>query len=759
MSKNPHNKKVSSRSSARLHRDLSLGAAISVGIGTMIGAGIFILPGIVANKAGPAVLLSFVICGFIAVLIALCMAELSTGMPYAGGGYLFVVRAFGPLVGSIIGWALWLSLMFASAFYMIGFGHYMGDVLGGSPTLIALIMIALLGLLNFIGARETGGTQTLIVGLLLFVLVTFILFAVFSIKLEYLSPFVPPEIGFQGVLITLPILFVTFLGFAEISAVSEEIRNPNRNLPVSLVGSVILVTLIYCLVVFCILGLKSYSDPSMAQETVLMQLSKELIGRGGYLLVLLGGILATVSSANASVMAASRVSFAMGRDQLLPEWFNQIHSRFRTPYCSISVTMGVTALLVLILGNHLEFLAEVAGFLSLILYLLIALASMVMRYARLDWYRPSFRTPLFPLVPLAGMSGCVFVIVNTTRMTLIVGYLIIAVSLIWYVLFMRKKKQLVGASSILLKQKLVKPLVARAEEYIAARRETFPKVLVPLANPETERSLLKISTIFAKNRGALLRLIHVISVPMQTPLEAGRQEYEDLRKEKKSLLDVASKHSSEQGVRARPSAIVAHNIPSAILGVVDMENPDLIVMGWKGEARMSSARRPNVVGVIRIAKENVVVLKDRGLQNIRRILVPVSGGPHALLGLELAFELAKEWGASLTALNVQVGKGMAASSSEFERESLNLFQDKAREFVRETLDKVNVPAEERVVLNTDIVSAIVKESLDHDLIVMGASEEWAVRRWLFGSIPDQVADRTSVSVIMVRSKEEKEKPE
>ncbi|MCK4557388.1 MAG: amino acid permease, partial [Candidatus Aminicenantes bacterium] len=354
MAKIRKEKTENENSKVRLARNLGFFAALSIGVGTMVGAGIFVLPGIVASMAGPAVLLSFAICGFIAIMIALCMAELSTGMPYAGGGYLFMVRAFGPLVGTIMGWSLWLSLVFASAFYMVGFGYYVSDALGASPTVVALIVTALLGLLNFIGTRETGGTQTVIVGIVLFILVAFAIRSLFTVDIQKLKPFIPSEIGYTGIFITLPILFIAFMGFAEISAISEEVRNPKRNLPLSLVSSVVIVTVLYCAVMFCILGLRSYSDPNMAKETVLMDLARQLMGNGGYILVLIGGILATVSSANASVLAASRVNFAMGRDQLMPEWLNQIHSRFKTPYRSIATTTGLTMLLILLLGGHLE---------------------------------------------------------------------------------------------------------------------------------------------------------------------------------------------------------------------------------------------------------------------------------------------------------------------------------------------------------------------------------------------------------------------
>lgn len=736
----------------RLARDLSLGAAISVGVGTMIGAGIFVLPGIVASKAGPAVLISFTTCGMIAVLVALCMAELSTGMPYAGGGYLFAVRAFGPLVGSIMGWCLWLSLIFASAFYMIGFGYYVGDALGMPPLIVALAMTALLGLLNFIGAKETGGTQLVIVIMLLFVLLTFFIRSIFSVDVGKLKPFVPAEIGVTGVLITLPILFITFMGFAEIAAISEEIRNPKRNLPLSLVGSVVIVTIVYCAVVFCILGLRKYNDPNMASETVLMDLARMLLGQGGYFLVLLGGILATVSSANASVMAASRISFAMGRDELMPDWFNQIHSRFRTPYRSIGVTTGLTMLLLVAIGRHLELLAEVAGFLSLVLYSLITLACMLMRYAKLDWYKPSFRTPGYPLVPLLGLFGCIFVIINTSRVSLVMGNLIIASSFVWYVIFLRKQTQLRGASNILLEQKIIKPLMVRAEEYLMTRRYVLPMILVPLANPETERSLLRLSTALARKRKARLQLIHVIGLPRQTPLGAGRMEYEKLRKEKETLLDIASRHAAEQGVRARTSAIVAHNVPSAILSAADMAQSDLIVMGWRGEVRAPRIQRTNVAAVLKVAKENVLVLKDRGLERVRRILVPIRGGPHAQLGLSIAYELAEEWGAMITAFNVQVGSGPAPDSSEFDRESVRLFKNVAEDFVRDTVSEAGIKAGVKVAIDTDVARAIIQEAEVHDLVVMGASNEWTLRRWLFGSLPDQVANQAPVSVLMVRSK-------
>jgi len=752
MAENLNGNMPNSDTSTKLARELGLGAALSIGIGTMVCAGIFVLPGIVAAKAGPVVVLSFALCGLVAVLIAFCMSELSTGMPLAGGGYLFIVRAFGPMMGSVMGGCLWLSLIFASAFYMIGFGYYVADVLPISHVWLALIMTGLLTGLNFIGAKETGGLQNVIVAGLLIALTVFFIRALFDVDMENLVPLIPPEIGISGFFMVTPVLFITFMGFAEIAAVSEEIKNPARNLPIALVGSVVIVTVIYCLVEFCIVGVLRYDDPSMATETILMEIARTLMGKTGYSLLMLGGIFATVSSANASIMAASRISFAMGRDHLMPDWFNQIHRRFRTPYRSIVVTGGLTMFLLVILGSHLELIAEVGGFLSLLLYAFISLACMVMRHAELDWYNPSFKTPLYPVLPILGLLGCLFVMGITSRPTILIGLGIIAGTLIWYVLFLREHTQLVGASNGLWQQKVIEPLVDRAEDYKATRRKAFPVILLPLSNPETERSLLMVGTALAKARRARLHLAHVVSVPVQTPLEAGRMEFEQRRLEQETILDVASKHAAEEGIRARANTLVAHNVPSAILSVADIEQPDWILMGWTGEVRNSPIRGTNVAGVVKIANHDVLVLKDNGLNVIHRILVPIGSGPHSKLGLRVADFLATQWGATVTAMTVQVGQGHSAAKSEFDHESLQFFQGLAEEFARDTLREAGVTAEISAVIDTDVSNAILQASVDYDLIIIGASNEWGLRQWLFGSLPDKVANNASASVLMVRSK-------
>jgi len=351
-------------------------------------------------------------------------------------------------------------------------------------------------------------------------------------------------------------------------------------------------------------------------------------------------------------------------------------------------------------------------------------------------------------VPIIGLLGCVFVMVLTSWPTIMIGVGIFVATLIWYFAYLRKRTKLVGASQLLWKRKVVEPLVARAEDYAATRRESFPTILLPLSNPETKGALLKLGTALAKARKARLHLAHVLSVPVQTPLEAGRQAYEQTRKEKETLLDEASRFASERGIRAHAHALVAHDVPSALLNVADIEKPDLILLGWRGQVRGS-----NMTGVAKAADRSVMVLKDNGLDGVRRILVPVGSGPHSRLGLSVAQQLAGSWGADITAMTVLKGEGHDKARDEFEHESLELFRTLAEDKVREALEQTGVTAEVKAVIGTDVAQAILDTAEGHELIIIGASDEWTVRQWLFGSLPDEVANNAEASVLMVRSGE------
>ena len=356
-------------SDEELAKDLGPLAALTIGIGTMIGAGIFVLPGTAVARAGPLAAFTFVLGGVIALFTALSASELGTAMPKSGGAYFYVNRALGPMFGSVAGWANWLGLAFASAFYMYGFGEYVNALVGlgsvglGPVSLEAAQVIGLAGALlfiavNYFGAKETGGLQIVIVMSLLGILAVFTVVGLLNADMESLRPLAPPGTTSEVLPVT-GIIFVSYLGFVQITSVAEEIKNPGRNLPLAVLGSVVIVTVVYAL--FLVVLLAAVPNELVANnETAVVDAARLLFGNYevfGYSLgavgagmLLLGGLLATASSANASILSSSRINFAMGREKIVTPKLNEIHKRFGTPYKSIALT-GALILVFLVAGG------------------------------------------------------------------------------------------------------------------------------------------------------------------------------------------------------------------------------------------------------------------------------------------------------------------------------------------------------------------------------------------------------------------------
>ena len=297
-----------------LARDLGFLEAYTIGVGTMIGAGIFVLPGIVAENAGPAGMISFLIGGAVSLLTALSLSELATGMPKAGGSYYYVNTALGSFFGSVVGWSMWAGLMFATAFYMLGFGQYLTYFVPLGSTGVAIAALLMAGLLvgvNYRGVKEAGSLQNLIVILLIGFILVFLAFGVFNIDWGTFRPFNPN--GWGAVASTAATVYVTFIGFEVIATSAEEIKNPGRNLPLSMIASVLTPTVFYVLVMLVSTGVLPVAELAESYIPV-ADVAEGYLGVFGALMMVVGAVLATVSSANASILSAARVNFAMGRD-------------------------------------------------------------------------------------------------------------------------------------------------------------------------------------------------------------------------------------------------------------------------------------------------------------------------------------------------------------------------------------------------------------------------------------------------------------
>ena len=428
-----------------LERTLGLLPALAIGTGTMVGAGIFVFPGLAAGQAGPAAMLSFAIGAVIALLVALPTSELATAMPESGGGYFFVSRALGTLFGCMVGIGQWLGLVFASAFYLMGFGHYLSDLvqeLGIDLPLsvmgLALGMAILLTGVSITGTENTGDLQNWIVGSLLVILGGFLghggleVVGVFG-QQQTPEAFLP--YGTMPVFTTAALVFTSYLGFVQIATVAGEIKNPARNLPRSMIGSVLLVGTLYVLTIFIGTSLLGSEQLSELGETAVVNVGRSIAGTFGAAALLGGGLLATLSSANASILSASRSIYALSRDDLVPPQVERINKRYRTPHVALLLAGGPIVLLILF--GRVEVLAEVASLLHLFMYGLICVALLVLRRSPPDGYQPTFRCPGYPVVPLLGALTSFGLVAFMNPLSIGIGGGILLATAGWYLYYAR----------------------------------------------------------------------------------------------------------------------------------------------------------------------------------------------------------------------------------------------------------------------------------------------------------------------------------
>ncbi|MGM0605323.1 MAG: APC family permease [Halobacteriota archaeon] len=434
-----------------LERTIGLMGGLTIGIGTMIGAGIFVFPGLAAGQAGPAASASFAIGAVVALLVALPTSELATAMPKSGGGYYFISRGMGAGFGAIVGIGLWLGLVFATAFYLVGFGEYALAVLvelgvprpstpgpWGIVSVLGVLFGILLTAVSITGTENTTKLQNGVVSLLLGILFVFLLYG----GLDALGLFgrdQTPEtyapFGTMPILTTAALVFTSYLGFAQIATVAGEMKQPNRNLPLAMVGSVVVVAILYVTTIFVATSAFGSEQLSRLGETAIVEVARAYLGLPGAIAILLAGLLATISSANASILSASRALYATSRDALFPQEVSTINLRYGTPHLALALVGGPTVVLVAV--GQTEVLAEVASFLHLVMYGLICVTLLVLRSRSPEWYQPSFTVPGYPLVPIVGAIASFGMIAFMQRASQSIGVIVILATLGWYFLYAR----------------------------------------------------------------------------------------------------------------------------------------------------------------------------------------------------------------------------------------------------------------------------------------------------------------------------------
>lgn len=431
---------VAAKQSGKLRKDISLFGVFAIALGTTISSGFFLLPGMAFAQVGPAVIVTYLLAGLVVLPPLLCKAELATAMPRAGGVYFYIDRCFGPLSGAVAGVGTWVSLTLKTSFALVGSGYYIGLFIPDPPVILIAIGLAVaFGLLNSFGAGKTTKLQAVLVIATLFILAWFVGWGGRTIDSSHFGNFWGK--GADTVVSMVGVVLISYMGLTKVVSVAEEIRNPERNIPLGILLALATAVLIYMTGLAVMIGVvpaeklaNTYTPAALAAEI--------FAGQAGMIAISIAAIASFLSVANAGILSASRYPLAMGRDHIFPKVFRQL-GRFGTPMPAIFATVVLIVLEVILLDPLV--IAKYAGTLQLLLFATIAAAVIVMRESHLASYDPGFKVPLYPWVPLIGIALCITAIVLLGWVPVIFAAGMIVISVLWFQLYAASKIDRYGA--------------------------------------------------------------------------------------------------------------------------------------------------------------------------------------------------------------------------------------------------------------------------------------------------------------------------
>lgn len=727
----------------RLSREMRLLDVTMIGVGAMIGAGIFVLTGIAAGVAGPALILAFALNGIVTIFTAMVYAELGSCFHDAGGGYLWVKKGLPDPNGFLSGWMSWFAHAVACSLYALGFGAYFGLVLkslgyeGGDhwplslQKLLATAVVVVFCYINYRGASETGKAGNIVTVAKILVLGVFIGFGLAALRgrpdwTSHFTDFMPQ--GWGGVFMAMGLTFIAFEGYEIIAQCSEEVRDPRRNIPRAIFWSLAIVVPIYLLVALVAIGaidgggVPTWRYLAEKKEIALVEAARQFFAGGG-LMILVGGLLSTMSALNATIFSSSRVSFAMARDHNLPGMFARLSRRRKTPHVSIAFSMAI--IIAMLLWLPIEDVAAAADIMFMLLFLQVNVAIISIR-RKLPELDRGYTIPWFPLVPILGVLTKMFLAAWMFRYSptawLSAG--------VWI------------AGGFLLHRFYAGPREEAALERIARiermERKEY-RVLVALSSPRTAPSLLEVGLAIARKHGGEMVCLAVVEVPEDQPLLAGL-ERADVRD---ALVSDAVRHAREAGLAARGVIKVSHRISQGIVETAREEDCNLIVMGrrprptfleWMFAATVDNVLRETPCDVALVGRS-----VRRG--EIRRICPALGEGHGARLAAGLAPALAEWYGAEIRPLAIL--PSLAGPEQV----------DRVRVQCQAILGEAGVQGQPTIVRDDDVVAGILRASEPGDLVVMGGPAPGPVGQLLSRPVSQDLIDRGQVPIIMVRKHE------
>lgn len=725
----------------KLERRLGLGAVVSISVSAMLGSGIFVLPGIASTTTGPSVWLAYILASLSVLPAALSKSELATAMPTSGGTYVYLERTFGPIVGTISGLGLWISLLLKATFALMGFGAYL-KILAPGVQLIptSLSILAFICILNIFGVGKVSGLLMAVVGLCIVLLTGISAGALFSFNAANLEPLFPG--GLTGLASATALVFVSYAGVTKVAAIAEEIKEPERNLPRGILISLLLVTVIYSGVSFLLFGnlpIEEVTNNLSPIYSLAVHIQGPILGS----ITAVIAVLTMSSMANSGLLAASRFPFAMARDELLPSFLGRLNRKYLTPIWSIIISALV--MVFVLLNMDVAKIAKFASAFMLLIYMAENISVIVLREARVQWYKPEYKSPLYPFTQIIGillngilLSYMGYKLVMPAILSICIPGLII------FILYSRRKTSRKGVLGIRGKRQ---DLVEEKVEVVPrARLEDMDlsvdaNVVVTLFGKERSPEMLIEMGVALAEHGNL-EVAHITEVPEQTDLNDLMDEPAELRSLRRRVVAMAVE--KKEPITFDP--VVSHDLAKTVFHISQRLHCQWLLIEWRGKTAGAFTIH-NPMGWLKgHLRCNLGIFRDAGVRYIRKIICYIKGDDTDAVVISTADHLAEVNRADITLLSIIPENSAEEVQQRSERD--------LKELAKTCISRTSV----ELVESNDPVESVLAQTVEYDLFIFGGSQHTFMSN-LFGSIDDRLMAKAACSVISVQSAPEYESDE
>jgi len=709
-------------------RTVGLFGATTIGVGALMGAGVYVLIGMASGIAGPSVWLSYAICGLLAFITTLLFAELARLIPVSGGGYAYAYQSLGSVGGFVTGWFLALGSIFACGLYAIGFAEYFTTILGFRlpPFAIKLVSIVLVVASTWLNSRGTKGAdriQNMLTWGNLAILLILVLVSIPKLNTDLAKPIFPSEM--KGTFNAIGIIYISFFGYQLIANNAEEIKNPTVNIPRAMILSMFIAFVVYLMIAVVAIMIVPATELAASNAPLVLVATKSF-GSFGWILISVGGILASAGALNSTLLSQGRQIYAMGKNRFLPDLFGSIHQGRKTPRAALIA--GGVFIVIFLMILPLEYIAKSANFCLLASLLPVSLALRNVYRTQPEKSPKNWFRKILPELAMVTNIGLLF---SLDWVSLVFGsQLALAGGLVFFFYSRKRETRSRAGLNVLLSED-------ESPENFLTRRGR--RILMPMANPETQATIFEIcNALLDTRKGGEIIALSVADSPEQTDFYTTLSNADHSLK----LMERIQQFQPGKKVEIRPVIRASRNLAKGIVHAAEDENCTLIVMGYPGN-EPSAGGMKLMEDILNFSLTDLILLRIKNAKKLfepKKIAVSLGGRANLDLMVKLSGALASRFGAEITFLHILPENFTKAQQGRTGRIFIEAIQKHHERAVFNT----------RLLTSNDPIDTLSKISAEFDLLIVGTTSVGMLERVVAGNFATQITEQAQCDVAVVR---------